>query len=82
MIASALSMGSSAFLAAKSEREIYEAEFARERDAVEYNEAEAREVLSLNYQIRGVAPGGTHALWSWAATSAKCGQDNTGEWTT
>jgi vacuolar iron transporter family protein len=56
MMASALSMGSGAFLAAKSEREIYEAEFARERDAVEYNEAEAREVLSLNYQIRGVAP--------------------------
>ena len=56
MIASALSMGSGAFLAAKSEREIYEAEFARERDAVEYNEAEAREILSLNYQIRGLAP--------------------------
>ena len=56
MIASALSMGSGAFLAAKSEREIYEAGFARERDAVEYNEAEAREVLSLNYQNRGVAP--------------------------
>src|ERR1700722_4611651 len=54
MIASALSMGSGAFLAAKSEREIYEAEFARERDAVEYNEAEAREVLSLSYQIRGL----------------------------
>ncbi len=56
MIASALSMGSGAFLAAKSEREIYEAEFARERDAVEYNEAEAREVLSLSYQIRGLTP--------------------------
>ena len=55
MIASALSMGSGAYLAAKSEREIYDAEFARERDAVEYNEAEAREVLSLTYQIRGLA---------------------------
>jgi VIT1/CCC1 family predicted Fe2+/Mn2+ transporter/bacterioferritin (cytochrome b1) len=54
MIASALSMGSGAYLAAKSEREIYEAEFSRERDAVEYNEAEAREVLSLSYQIRGL----------------------------
>jgi vacuolar iron transporter family protein len=49
MIASALSMGSGAYLAAKSEREIYEAEFARERDAVEYNEAEARELLSLTF---------------------------------
>jgi len=55
MIASALSMGSGAYLAAKSEREIYDAEFARERDAVEYNEAEAREVLSLTYQIRGLS---------------------------
>jgi len=55
MIASALSMGSGAYLAAKSEREIYEAEFARERDAVEYNEAEARELLSLTYQVRGLS---------------------------
>jgi vacuolar iron transporter family protein len=47
-------MGSGAYLAAKSEREIYEAEFAREREAVEDNEAEAREVLSLSYQIRGL----------------------------
>ncbi len=53
MIASALSMGSGAYLAAKSEREIYEAAFAREREAVEHNEPEAREILSLTYQIRG-----------------------------
>src|SRR6266568_1184798 len=55
MIASALSMGSGAYLAAKSEREIYEAEFAREREAVEYNEVEARELLSLTYQVRGLS---------------------------
>jgi vacuolar iron transporter family protein len=54
MVASALSMGSGAYLAAKSEREIFEAEFAREREAVDDNEAEAREVLSLSYQIRGL----------------------------
>jgi VIT1/CCC1 family predicted Fe2+/Mn2+ transporter/rubrerythrin len=54
MIASALSMGSGAYLSAKSEREIYEAEFAREKQAVEDNEAEAREILSLSYQIRGL----------------------------
>jgi VIT1/CCC1 family predicted Fe2+/Mn2+ transporter len=54
MVASALSMGSGAYLAAKSEREIFEADFAREREAVEDNEAEAREVLSLSYQIRGL----------------------------
>ena len=54
MIASALSMGSGAYLASKSKNEIFEAEFAREREAVEYNEAEARELLSLTYQVRGL----------------------------
>jgi VIT1/CCC1 family predicted Fe2+/Mn2+ transporter/rubrerythrin len=54
MVASALSMGSGAYLASKSEREIYEAEFAREKEAVEDNEGEARELLSLSYQIRGL----------------------------
>jgi VIT1/CCC1 family predicted Fe2+/Mn2+ transporter len=37
MIASALSMGSGAYLAAKSEREIYEAEVEREREAIQMN---------------------------------------------
>ncbi|HEY6447539.1 MAG TPA: VIT1/CCC1 transporter family protein [Acidobacteriaceae bacterium] len=54
MIASALSMGSGAYLAAKSEREIYEAELARERDAIEMNGPEARELLSLYYQVKGI----------------------------
>jgi vacuolar iron transporter family protein len=54
MIASALSMGSGAYLAAKSEREIYEAELAREREAVEMNGPEASELLSLYYQVKGI----------------------------
>ena len=54
MIASALSMGSGAYLAAKSEREIYEAELAREREAMALNESEARELLSLYYQVKGL----------------------------
>ena len=54
MIASALSMGSGAYLAAKSEREIYEAELAREERSVRLNPIEARELLSLSYQVRGV----------------------------
>lgn len=53
MIASAPSMGSDAYLAAKNEREIYEAAFAREKDSVEHNESEARDILSLTYQVRG-----------------------------
>jgi vacuolar iron transporter family protein len=54
MVASALSMGSGAYLAAKSEREIYQAEVAREREAIEMNGAEARELLSLYYQVKGL----------------------------
>jgi len=54
MIASALSMGSGAYLAAKSEREIYEAEIAREREAIQMNGPEARELLALYYQVKGL----------------------------
>ncbi len=54
LIASALSMGSGAYLAAKSEREIYMAELARERDAIQMNGPEARELLSLYYQVKGL----------------------------
>jgi VIT1/CCC1 family predicted Fe2+/Mn2+ transporter/rubrerythrin len=54
MIASALSMGSGAYLAAKSTREIYQAEVAREREAIRMNPAEARELLSLYYQVKGL----------------------------
>ena len=54
MIASALSMGSGAYLAAKSEREIYHAEIAREREAIAMNGPEARELLSLYYQVKGL----------------------------
>jgi VIT1/CCC1 family predicted Fe2+/Mn2+ transporter/rubrerythrin len=54
MIASALSMGSGAYLAAKSEREIFEAELEREREAIRMNPSEARELLSLYYQVKGL----------------------------
>jgi VIT1/CCC1 family predicted Fe2+/Mn2+ transporter len=54
MVASALSMGSGAYLAAKSEAEIYEAELVREREAIRTNNLEARELLSLYYQVKGL----------------------------
>jgi VIT1/CCC1 family predicted Fe2+/Mn2+ transporter/rubrerythrin len=54
LIASALSMGSGAYLAAKSEREIYHAELAREREAIQMNGPEARELLALYYQVKGL----------------------------
>lgn len=52
-LASALSMGSSAFLAAKSEREVYEAELARERRELHENPEEEIEEMSLFYQLKG-----------------------------
>jgi VIT1/CCC1 family predicted Fe2+/Mn2+ transporter len=54
LIASALSMGSGAYLAAKSQREIYLAEIAREREAIRMNGPEARELLSLYDQVKGL----------------------------
>jgi VIT1/CCC1 family predicted Fe2+/Mn2+ transporter/rubrerythrin len=62
MIASALSMGSGAYLAAKSEREIYQAEVAREREAIKMNGPEARELLSLYYQVKGLPEEDAHNM--------------------
>jgi VIT1/CCC1 family predicted Fe2+/Mn2+ transporter/rubrerythrin len=53
MIASALSMGSGAYLATKSEREVYEAEIEKERREIEDNPEEEREELALFYQLKG-----------------------------
>ena len=54
MIASALSMGSGAYLASKSEREIYEAELQREREALQEHPQEAKEEMAVFYQLKGV----------------------------
>jgi VIT1/CCC1 family predicted Fe2+/Mn2+ transporter/rubrerythrin len=62
LIASALSMGSGAYLAAKSEREIYHAEVAREREAIQMNGPEARELLSLYYQVKGLPEEDAHHM--------------------
>ncbi len=62
MIASALSMGSGAYLAAKSEQEIYDAEIAREREAIRLNQPEARELLALYYQVKGLPETDAHHM--------------------
>ena len=54
MTASAISTGISCYVSAETEREILQAGIVRERRAVELDEAEAREVLALSYQIRGL----------------------------
>src|SRR6202045_497142 len=53
MLASLLSMGAGAYLAVKSEREVYEAEIAREKAEVEENPEEEIEEMSLFYQLQG-----------------------------
>jgi len=54
MVASAVSMGSGAYLAAKSEGEVHEAELARERKEIAENPEEEIEELVLFYQLKGL----------------------------
>ena len=53
MMASALSMGSGAYLATKSEREVYQAEIQREKREIEEEPEEEQEELALYYQLKG-----------------------------
>lgn len=53
-VASALSMGVGAWLAARSTTEIAEANIAQERQELEHNPAEEKEELSLFYQLKGL----------------------------
>jgi VIT1/CCC1 family predicted Fe2+/Mn2+ transporter len=52
-LASALSMGAGAYLAAKSQREVYESEVARERAEIEEDPHEEMLELELFYQLKG-----------------------------
>ena len=62
MLASALSMGSGAYLAAKSEREVHDSEIARERQEMIENIDEEREELELFYQLKGFTPAEAHKI--------------------
>lgn len=53
LVASALSMGSGAYLADKSQKEVYQAEMAKERAEIEENPEEEQRELSLFYQLKG-----------------------------
>jgi VIT1/CCC1 family predicted Fe2+/Mn2+ transporter len=54
MLASALSMGSGAYLATKSEREVQDAELRRERKELREHPEEEEEELALFYQLKGI----------------------------
>jgi vacuolar iron transporter family protein len=62
LIADALSMGSSGYLAAKSEREVYEHEIAMERAEVELMPEVERDELSLIYEAKGMDRASAHRL--------------------
>ncbi|MGH7516183.1 MAG: VIT1/CCC1 transporter family protein [Gemmatimonadales bacterium] len=62
MVADALSMGSSGYLAAKSEREVLDHELSMEREEIRLMPELEREELSLVYQAKGLRPPQAHAL--------------------
>jgi vacuolar iron transporter family protein len=57
MIADALSMGSSGYLAAKSEQEVYAHEIAMEREEIQLMPEVEAEELALIYEAKGIEPG-------------------------
>lgn len=56
VIANSLSMGAGAYLATKSEREVYEAELAREREEIELDPEQEEEEMALFYELKGFTP--------------------------
>jgi VIT1/CCC1 family predicted Fe2+/Mn2+ transporter len=62
LIADALSMGSSGYLAAKSEAEVYANEIAMERDEISLMPEVERDELALMYEAKGMAPEAARAL--------------------
>src|SRR2546426_8926596 len=57
MIADALSMGASGYLAAKSEQEVYAHEIAMEKEEIRIMPEVEQDELALVYQAKGVEPG-------------------------
>jgi VIT1/CCC1 family predicted Fe2+/Mn2+ transporter len=62
LIADALSMGSSGYLAAKSEQEVYANEIAMERDEIALMPEVERDELALIYEAKGMSTESAHAL--------------------
>jgi VIT1/CCC1 family predicted Fe2+/Mn2+ transporter len=62
LIADALSMGSSGYLAAKSEQEVYAHEIAMEREEIELMPEVERDELALIYEAKGMHADAAHAL--------------------
>lgn len=61
-VADALSMGSSGYLAAKSEQEVYDYEISMERDEVALMPEIERDELAIIYEAKGISPDIAHKL--------------------
>ena len=61
-VASALSMGSGAYLAVKAEREVHEAEMAREKRELDEDPEEEKEEMALFYQLQGFDEEQSHKM--------------------
>jgi vacuolar iron transporter family protein len=62
LIADALSMGASGYLAAKSEQEVYQNEIGMERTEIELMPEVERDELALIYEAKGMQRDAAHAL--------------------
>jgi VIT1/CCC1 family predicted Fe2+/Mn2+ transporter len=56
LLAGAISMAAGAYISSKSEREVHEAEVAREREEIERDPEEEKEELRILYQLKGFSP--------------------------
>lgn len=56
LLAGAISMAAGAYISSKSEREVHEAEVAREQEEMERDPEEEKEELRILYQIKGFSP--------------------------
>jgi vacuolar iron transporter family protein len=70
MVADALSMGSSGYLAAKSEREVHEHEIAMEREEIRLMPELEQEELALLYQAKGMSAEQAGALATQVMSNA------------
>jgi len=62
LIADALSMGASGYLAAKSQLEVYEYEIAMEKDEIDLMPEVERDELAIIYEAKGMSAESAHAL--------------------
>ena len=72
MIADALSMGSSGYLAAKSEQEVWEHEIAMEKEEIRLMPEVEEDEMALQYEAKGVDPRTARRMATGHETHNEC----------